>query len=254
MIANYHTHTYLCHHASGEMEDYVKTGIDRGLKILGFSDHVPIPFHNGFVSRCRMSVEETKLYADTVLSLKEKYKDHIQILLGFEAEYYPREFEGMMRLLTSFPTDYLILGQHFTNNEYDGRGNMGLTTAKDLENLVDTYITAMDLGVYSYIAHPDLLPYDGEFYDEQIRRMLRHCVLTNTPVEYNILGMADGRFYPHPRFWELVKEEGASVVIGCDAHQVNAVCNPETVSRAEREVASYGLQPLPTINLKTVKL
>ena len=47
MIANYHTHTYRCGHAVGEDRQYVETAIERGLKVLGFSDHVPMPFPDG---------------------------------------------------------------------------------------------------------------------------------------------------------------------------------------------------------------
>ena len=122
MLANYHTHTYLCHHASGTPEEYVEKAIERGLKILGFSDHVPMPYSKpDYVSRARMTLQETEVYVNTVLGLKEKYKDDITIYLGYEAEYLPREFENMLKHVTSYPIDYLILGQHFSNNEYDGQ-------------------------------------------------------------------------------------------------------------------------------------
>ena len=42
MIANYHTHTFRCHHAKGEDEDYVLAAIANGVRILGFSDHAPM--------------------------------------------------------------------------------------------------------------------------------------------------------------------------------------------------------------------
>lgn len=254
MYANYHTHSVLCGHASGDMEDYVKAGIRNGLKILGFSDHVPMPFSNGHRSTFRMGVDKTEIYVNRILELKEKYKDDIQILIGYEAEYYPAEFENMLKNILQYPVDYLIQGQHFSGNEYDGISNMRLNTREDLKKLVDTYITSMDTGVFSYIAHPDLLPYEGEGYDEEIRRMLRHAVKTDTPVEYNMLGMEEGRFYPHRRFFELVKEEGAKVVLGCDAHQVDRVANPLFVERAEKELAEIGLVPEPFITLKKVHL
>ena len=40
MRCNYHTHTYRCHHAKGEDEDFVLRAIDAGMTELGFSDHV----------------------------------------------------------------------------------------------------------------------------------------------------------------------------------------------------------------------
>lgn len=43
MIANYHTHTWRCNHAVGTEREYVERAIEGGLKILGFSDHTPMP-------------------------------------------------------------------------------------------------------------------------------------------------------------------------------------------------------------------
>ena len=41
MIANYHTHTKRCKHATGEDREYVEAASETGLKILGFADHCP---------------------------------------------------------------------------------------------------------------------------------------------------------------------------------------------------------------------
>ena len=42
MLANYHTHTARCHHASGSEREYIEAAIAGGMKILGFSDHAPL--------------------------------------------------------------------------------------------------------------------------------------------------------------------------------------------------------------------
>ena len=50
MKYTYHTHTARCHHATGEDEEYVRAAIDAGIKVLGFSDHAPMPYPGGYVS------------------------------------------------------------------------------------------------------------------------------------------------------------------------------------------------------------
>lgn len=40
---NYHTHTYRCRHAKGDVADYVAAAAAGGLAELGFSDHCPYP-------------------------------------------------------------------------------------------------------------------------------------------------------------------------------------------------------------------
>ena len=41
--ANYHTHTYLCGHATGDVDDYVNEAIRLGFSELGMSDHAHTP-------------------------------------------------------------------------------------------------------------------------------------------------------------------------------------------------------------------
>ncbi|MBQ7793091.1 MAG: hypothetical protein IJ366_01090 [Clostridia bacterium] len=52
--------------------------------------------------------------------LKEKYKDEIDIKIGFEIEYYPDEFNNMLKNAIDLGAEYLILGQHFLGI-YEGR-------------------------------------------------------------------------------------------------------------------------------------
>ena len=46
MKANYHTHTQRCLHAKGAEEDYVRSALQAGMDILGFTDHAPFPDHD----------------------------------------------------------------------------------------------------------------------------------------------------------------------------------------------------------------
>lgn len=66
-----------------------------------------------------MLPSEAEGYAKSINSLKEKYKGKIDIKLGFELEYYPALFEKEIEFLKTFNYDYLILGQHYVDNEYE---------------------------------------------------------------------------------------------------------------------------------------
>ena len=55
MFCNYHTHTYRCGHATGTDREYVENAIKVGLKTLGFSDHAPYVFEDGYRSSMRMA-------------------------------------------------------------------------------------------------------------------------------------------------------------------------------------------------------
>ena len=86
MKVNYHSHTTRCHHAVGTEREYVEAAIESGLEVLGFSDHTPYPFKDGYVSRIRMGMDELEEYVNTILALRDEYRNDIEIHLGLEVE------------------------------------------------------------------------------------------------------------------------------------------------------------------------
>ncbi len=82
--ANYHTHTPRCRHAQGTEREYIEAAIRAGIRTLGFSDHAPMLFDDGFVSDFRMLPEETEDYVRTLLQLKREYAGEIEILIGYD--------------------------------------------------------------------------------------------------------------------------------------------------------------------------
>ena len=83
MKVNLHNHTKLCNHASGEIEEYIIQAIQNGTKYFGFSDHAPMDYDPKY----RMSFNDMPIYEKDILELKERYKDDIEILLGYEVDY-----------------------------------------------------------------------------------------------------------------------------------------------------------------------
>ena len=60
-----------------------------------------------------MDMSELEDYTDTLVKLRDEYKDDIRILIGYEVEYTRKYFEPLIRELKKYPLDYIILGQHF---------------------------------------------------------------------------------------------------------------------------------------------
>ena len=192
MYANYHTHTYLSNHAVDTPRDYVESAIAGGTKLLGFSDHVPYPFANGHPSGFRIAVADTERYVSEIEALRGAYADRIRIFIGYEAEYYPAEFAAMLANIRRFDCDYLILGQHYTNNEYDGVYVYSMTDDRDmLSRYVNQAIAGMETGLFTYMAHPDLAFYRGDdaFYEAEMTRLCRAAKTCGMPLEINLLGL-----------------------------------------------------------------
>ncbi len=255
MIANYHTHTPRCGHAEGGEREYIQRAIEAGIRLLGFSDHTPYDFFDGAVGykRIRMKPEELPDYAATVRALAEEYRDQIEILLGVEAEYYPKYFPRLLELLRGSGVDYMILGQHFLGNEigepYNGRTCL---SRRNLERYVAQCTEALETGLFSYFAHPDLLHFVGSRgeYEREMRKLCRAASKTDTPLEINLLGIREGRSYPDERFWRLAAEEGNTVVLGVDAHSPQDLTDKESERAALALAEHLGLKPVDTVPLR----
>lgn len=253
MIANYHTHTVRCRHAQGDEETYLQNAMARGFRIFGFSDHTPQWFPGDYYSTMRMYPEQLQEYCDTVRSLQMRYKGHLEIPLGLEVEYYPAVFDELIQRLQDQGIEYILLGQHWIYNEFDGP-YAGTPTEDEqiLRQYCDQTIAAMETGLFTYLAHPDLIGFVGDrkTYESHMRRLCRGSKDTNTPLEINFLGISEKRRYPNPAFWEIAAEEGCKVVLGIDAHCPEHVLNINAEEEAMELVRRYGLNLLEALPLK----
>lgn len=252
---NYHTHTYRCGHAKGSDEDYVLAAIKMGYDTIGFSDHAPYIFPTGKESGFRIKTKDTQDYVDSVRALQEKYKDKIDIKLGFELEYFPLLHEQEIEYLKQFGYDYLILGQHFTDNEYEAYAKY---TGSKTDSVValDKYISQVILGAktgdFTYVCHPDLIYFTGDkqVYLKKMRYMIERLKEIDIPLEFNFYGFFEKRQYPNYDFWKMVAEEGNRVVIGLDAHWPGVYEDEENLALAYQYLASLGITPLDELAIK----
>ena len=244
MTENFHTHTTRCRHAIGTEEEYIQQAIDYGLTALGFADHTPYLFSGTYYSTFRMYPHQIGDYAETILNLKEKYTGQIDIHLGLEAEYYPDRLADMLELIKPYGIEYMILGQHCCGNEQDSFYNGAPTDdPARLEQYCNQVIAAMDTGLFSYIAHPDLIHFTGDpsCYRLHMRRLCQAAAEYGLPLEINLLGLREKRHYPNELLLEIAGEEGCPMVLGSDAHRPQHVADPATEETALALVKKYGI-------------
>lgn len=249
MKFNLHAHTKRCGHATGRDEDYVIKAIENGYELIGFSDHAPYIFPEGHFSSFRMEKEAAQDYADSINALKLKYEGKIEIRLGFEVEWYPDLIEKELEFLKSFNYDYLILGQHYTDNEIESFAQYSGAKTKSEETL-DKYISqvieAAESGEFALIAHPDLINFTGssEIYVKKMTDMVKRLKEIDIPLEYNFLGYTDKRNYPKDNFWKIVSEVKNRVVIGLDAHSPSVYSDEKRLNKMKSKIASYGIETI----------
>lgn len=112
---NLHTHTSRCGHAEGLDIQYIHSALDIGLKLLGFSEH--IPYVEMRLPQCRMFYEQKTEYLSSIQALKQQFNDQITILVGYEIEYVEDHLDYLKQMRTE--CDYMILGQHCKTIGYE---------------------------------------------------------------------------------------------------------------------------------------
>ena len=100
---NYHTHSTWCD-GRASLETMVQAAINADLKILGFSSHSLYPFGTDW----HLHPEDTKDYCNEIYTLQKKYKNQIEILLGFEVDYLPPISFPLKKRFAEFNPDFLI--------------------------------------------------------------------------------------------------------------------------------------------------
>jgi len=226
-----HNHTPLCNHANGTPQDYIKKAIEEKIDIFGFSDHAPIP--NDFDKKYRMSLSQINEYETEILSLKKKYKDKIEILLGYEVDFFKNKNLIYDKILNS-NVDYLIGSVHFLEGwGFDNPEFIGEYKNKSIDKIYEDYFEAISnlamSGYFQIVGHLDLIKVFNYLPKKDIRLIAKKAIKMikkyNLTVEINSAGFRKPtqEQYPSNSLLELILEYNIDICFGSDAHKVEQV-------------------------------
>ncbi|GFN31653.1 histidinol-phosphatase [Paenibacillus xylaniclasticus] len=227
-----HTHHFRCGHADGTIEDYIKAGIEAGLKAIGISDHSPYFAHADEhpFPQITMARSELKHYVDEVLQLKAKYADRIDVLLGMESDYFPEHIDTYRKAFEPYPFDYLIGSVHqtrgvsiFNRNRWDGLNEQQQIEEKS--HYYDLIAESARSGLFHILGHIDAMKgYYPSFSDipamDAVDNTLRIIGECSVAIEINTSGKTKdvGGWYPSDDILERALHWGVQVTFGSDAH------------------------------------
>lgn len=246
MDYNFHTHTWRCSHATGTEEEYIIQAVENGIRYMGFSDHISFRCDDGYEAKgTRIPTEQAVNYVQDLRALREKYRDRIEIYIGFEMEYYSDCFEKMLKNARDWGAEYLILGQHYVVPEHPNGRHSSCPTddVVALEAYADSLVAAIKTGVFTYVAHPDVFRFTGDTktYQEIMRKVCIASGRLSVPLEINFYGIRDMRYYPTEAFWQIAGEERSPVTFGFDAHDASSAFDGASLERARQLVEKYHL-------------
>jgi histidinol-phosphatase (PHP family) len=219
MKVDLHNHTYLCKHARGTMDEYVRQAVEAGIHIFGFSDHNPMHLD----LKHRMTWDEVKNYRTMYQEVQEKYQDSIELLFGYEFDYLEHSMD--VSLIQS-DVDYLIGAVHLIENyhfsKFDAQG-------KDADSLWEDYFEQVkkmaSSGHFQIAAHLDLIKILKDEKPKKDIRLIADAALkalkaSGMSIEINASGLRKKvkETYPGRQLLEQAFEYDIPITFGSDSH------------------------------------
>lgn len=251
-LYNFHSHTQFCDgHAT--MRDFVAAAIGQGFTDYGFSPHSPIPFD----SPCNIKMENVENYFHEFESLKEEFKNKINLYKSFEIDYIDSSWGPSNPYFDTLNLDYKIGSVHFiphngTHIDTDGSFNnfkikMETFFNNDIRYVVDTFyrqtLEMINAGGFDIIGHFDKIGQNAgyfqpgieeeQWYAKWIDKVITAIKDCNIIVEINTKSLAQHhRFFPNERYFHLLKKYEIPVIFNSDAHHPDLINagRPEAIS------------------------
>lgn len=241
-LFNLHTHSYFSDGKSTP-EEVVLEAINQGMKVLGFSDHSPVPFENSFA----IKNDEVQNYISTIKSLKEKYQDQIDIYCSMEMDFIPGIVKDFKKTKEELSLDYMIGSVHLVGNDInklwfiDGSKvetyDEGLFNyyngdiKKGVKTFFHQYNEMIETEEFDIVGHFDKIKMHNrdryfteneKWYRDLLMETLTLIKEKSLIVEVNTRGIYKKRskdFYPSTWILPIMCEMNIPVVISSDSHK-----------------------------------
>ena len=257
---NFHTHTYRCRHAEGDIEDFAKRAAELNMDIIGFSEHAYLP---GDENPFHLSLSEVPEYTEACRAADGQYGG-VKVLCGVECDYDPSD-EAFFRefYLDKMGMDYLVGSVHELKDGRDildcfSNRHFGL---EELKIYTGLYIKLIESRLFTFCAHPDLFgrpidigadPSGWDANAESAAKEIIEAAAANSSVlEINVSGAwktatkgYPAIIYPRREFWEIASDYDIPVILNTDAHSLERL----------DAFADYGMDLIREYGLRRVEL
>lgn len=233
MKTDFHMHTSFSGDSQTPPLEMINQAINLGLKDICITDHQDWDFPTE-----KYGVDfvfDTNVYFNTLLSLKEQFKNKINIHIGVELGLQPQINNEYYEYTKKYPFDYVIGSIHLVNKEdpyyneyFEGRDKKA-AFMEYFEAALQNYSSYNDydsVGHLDYVFRygPDVDKFSFEYkeYHEILDAILMHIIKNDKTLEVNTAGFKAGLNHPNPhediikRYHEL---GGKLITIGADGHR-----------------------------------
>ena len=232
-MIDYHVHTRLCNHASGDMDAYIRKAIEIGIREICFLDHLTFPVKDRAQS---MNPGEVPLYFQAVQFFKHRYQGKIDVKAGLEIDFHPEYTDVIRKIVQTFSFDVIGASLHSpSGQDVVSRSSAWGHGQLDTDEIYGTYLEQMDkmldCDYFDVLCHFDLFKKFGRVpsrsVDGQLSALLSKIKEKDLTVEVNSSGYdhVAAEAYPSPDIIRDCYELGIPLTLGSDAH------SPEGIGR-----------------------
>jgi histidinol-phosphatase (PHP family) len=239
-----HIHTRYCHHATGTMEEYVLSAINKGLRHIVFLEHMEGTGVNYFETTW-LTDKDFDDYFEEGRRLQDNYSDRITIGLGVEVGYDSAHPEELLHRLSKHAWEQVGVSYHFMpapGQPFDlnlvsrQERNVRAITETGCEQVLDNYFHTLTEAVRvlpgTKVCHLDAalrfqpgLQFTAGHW-QQIGELLDTIKARNMALEINTSGFViRGTPFPSPAIIKMALAREIPLIAGSDAHR------PEDVGR-----------------------
>jgi len=230
-----HVHTRLCHHARGEMEEYVQAAVAAGLKKIIFLEHYETGID--YFESTWLTEEDFIYYHGEGRRLAEKYQGIIAVGAGVEVGANPEHLQEAVDFLGKFNWERIGLSYHYLKTD-EGYVNMvsrrpasiALMERFGVDNVAAAYFDGLEKALAvipaDVVCHLDAVMRhcpSFAFSEDHFARTVDILALMrekNVALEVNTSGFPlRGEPFPSLRLLKEAQRMGVRLVAGSDAHR-----------------------------------
>ncbi|MGI6071072.1 MAG: histidinol-phosphatase HisJ family protein [Blautia sp.] len=229
-LSDYHLHTSFSADSQASMEDMIRSGIEKGVSYLCFTEHMDIDFPKQYQMDFTVDM---KAYRRAYERCREKFAGQINLLWGIELGIQPHLTQELKDYVNQYPFDFVIGSSHIIHRmdpyypEFWKGRSKSEAIADYFTATLDNLEAFCDIDVYGHIDYVvRYAPEKNKDYSYQAYRELLDLLLTKLidkgiGIELNTGGFKYGLGHPNPceeilaRYREL---GGEIITLGSDAH------------------------------------
>jgi len=236
---NFHTHTPYCD-GHDSVDGMCAAARDAGFLHLGFSPHSPVAID----SPCNMSRADVPAFLNDIAVARQKFPE-LKIYSGMEVDFFDDDRLNISpQIAEDAGLEFTISSVHFVRDCNGVFVDIDGPSERFARNLVSRFDSNLRLCVERFFASSMLMVRQGGFdvighfdkigrnasvvdpdvesapyYVKLVNALIDGIISSGVTVEINTKAYhAEGRFFPHQRYWKRLVDARVPIIVNSDAH------------------------------------